>query len=295
MKNLVIGIGGCGNNIVNLIQDKIDNDFKTVSIQKDLQLIAISKSDFKLNTKDRDFENKLNILLQNCNNAIIVIGLAGTTSILYLDKILKLCRANKITYFIEGINPLKVEGNDRLENAKTTSRYIRNITKNYNFIKCTMPNKSDEEIIESILDYSISLKNAIIKIEINKLCISDAYGIASCSTCGCKEAEKIVKKINNIEDELINYDIDKMMKNGIVFSSYRDMPKALNVIIFIFLRVRFDKEKVLNFWIENLDDKNIRFFDAILFYLLRNKPFSKDIKEKWVKKCLLLAEKYDDV
>ena len=61
MKNLVIGIGGCGNNIVNLIQDKIDNDFKTVSIQKDLQLIAISKSDFKLNTKDRDFENKLRI------------------------------------------------------------------------------------------------------------------------------------------------------------------------------------------------------------------------------------------
>lgn len=72
------------------------------------------------------------------------------------------------------------------------------------------------------------------------------------------------------------------------------MPKSLNTIIFIFLRVRFDKEKVLNFWVENLDDKNIRFFDAILFYLLKSKPFSKEINDRWIKRCLLLAEKYDD-
>ena len=51
----------------------------------------------------------------------------------------------------------------------------------------------------------------------------------------------------------------------------------------------------MNFWVENLDDKNIRFFDAILFYLLKNKPFSKEIKDRWIKRCLLLAEKYDDV
>lgn len=69
-----------------------------------------------------------------------------------------------MTYFIEGIKPFKVEGNNRLENAKTTSLHIRNITKNYNFIKCTTPNKSDEKAIETILDYSISLKKAITKI-----------------------------------------------------------------------------------------------------------------------------------
>lgn len=61
MKNLIIGLGGCGNNIINLILDKIDSDFKTVSIQKDIQLFSISNADFKLNTKDSNFEDKLNI------------------------------------------------------------------------------------------------------------------------------------------------------------------------------------------------------------------------------------------
>ena len=32
MKNLIIGLGDCGNSIINLVNDKIDDTFKTVSI-----------------------------------------------------------------------------------------------------------------------------------------------------------------------------------------------------------------------------------------------------------------------
>lgn len=87
MKKLIIGLGGCGNNIINLLQDRIDDSFKTISIQKDLQLLTISNADFKLNPRDNDFEEKFNTIVNFSKNIFIVAGFGGST----LFYILKSC------------------------------------------------------------------------------------------------------------------------------------------------------------------------------------------------------------
>ena len=294
MKKLILGLGGCGNNIINLLQDKIDDSFKTLSIQKDLQLFAISNADFKLNPKDNDFEEKLTTLLQYSNKVILVLGTAGTSTLLYFDNLVGIFKKNRVPFNIIALQPFRIENTNKQNISKKTSLLIRQYTKKYKFIRENDPEKHDIKAVNLILEYSINLNNAIQKIKENKLCISDAYGIGSCSTCGCMEADKLVKKIENIEDEFIQFNIDDIISERDHFSSYKNMPIELNVIIFIFYRVTFDKEKVLNFWLENLKDKNIRFFDVILFYVLNKKPFSKDIKNKWIKKCESLVEKYND-
>ncbi|PIE84922.1 hypothetical protein CSA08_04680 [Candidatus Gracilibacteria bacterium] len=294
MKKLIIGLGGCGNNIINLLQNKIDNSSKTLSVQKDIQLFTISKADFKLNPKEIDFENKLKLLFEHTSKVILILGTAGNSSLLYLDKLVRILNENKVLFNIIAIEPMKIEGNKRFENSEITNKYIKNFTKNHTFIKGYRPEEIDEKVIQIILDYSISLKKVIEIIQKNKMCISDAYAIGSCSTCGCGEADKLVKKIKNIEIELKNFDIEKMIKKIISLSSYRDMPIELKVIIFIFYRVTFNKEEVLDYWIENLSDKCIKFYDSILFYVLRNKPFSKELKDKWLKRCSLLSEKYNN-
>ncbi|GGD32853.1 hypothetical protein GCM10012288_03460 [Malaciobacter pacificus] len=294
MKKLIIGLGGCGNNIINLLQDKIDDSFKTLSIQKDLQLLAISQANFKLNPKDNDFEKKLNTLLQYSNKVILVLGAAGTSSLLYFENLVVIFRKNRVLFNIIALQSFRIENTNKQEISKKTSLLIRQYTKNYEFIRESNPEKHDIKAVNLILEYSINLRGAIEKIKENKLCISDAYGIGSCSTCGCMEADRLVKKIENIEDELIQFNIDDIISEKAYFSSYRDMPIELNVIIFIYYRVTFNKEKVLNFWLENLKDKNIRFFDVILFYVLKQKPFSENIKNKWIKRCESLVEKYND-
>jgi hypothetical protein len=294
MKKLIIGLGGCGSNIINLLQGKIDDSFKTLSIQKDLQLLTISNADFKLNPKDDDFEEKLNTLLQYSNKVILVLGTAGTSSLLYFENLVGIFRKKRISFNIIALQPFKIENTNKQDISKKTSLLVRQTTKNYEFIRESDPEKHDIKTVNLILEYSINLSNAIQKIKENKLCISDAYAIGSCSTCGCMEADKLVKKIENIEDELIQFNINDIISERAYFSSYRDMPIELDVIIFIFYRVTFNKEKVLNFWLESLKDENIRFFDVILFYVLKKKPFSEDVKNKWIKKCESLVEKYND-
>lgn len=141
----------------------------------------------------------------------------------------------------------------------------------------------------------ITNSNEVIKkIDEEKICISDAYAIGSCSTCGCRDAETLVNNIQNIEEELINFDIENIIKDVYRFSSYRDFPIELKVIVFIFYRVRFDKEKVLNYWIENLSDKCIRFFDAILYYVIKEKISSEEVRNNWFRRCKTLSEKLND-
>lgn len=294
MKKLIIGIGGCGNNIINLVQDQIDDSYKTISIQKDLQLLAISKADFKLNPKEKDFKEKLNIIFGHSVKIIFIFGTAGSSSILYLENIIQLLRLSKIPFDILAVKPSKFEGENRIENSRIVSKRIRELTRNYTFISNEQIKKSDDEIIDQILDYSITLNKAIEKIEKENLCISDAYAIGSCSTCGCGDADKLVKKIDNIEDELISFDIENMIKDVYRFSSYRDFSIELKVIIFIFYRVRFDKEKVLNYWIENLSDNCIRFFDAILYYVIKEKISSEKVRNNWFIRCESLSEKLND-
>lgn len=294
MKNLIIGLGGCGNNNINLIQDQLDNSFKTISIQKDLQLLTISNADFKLNIKDRDFENKLASLVKYGKKMILILGTSGNSSVLYLDKLVGYFKINRIPFDIIAIQANKIEGNIRLENSKKVSKQIVGVSRNYFFIKEQYLKEADEKVIEFILDYSINLKKAIEKIKEKKMCISDAYAIGSCSTCGCGTADKLIKKIENIEVQLKSFDIEKMLRKSCIFSSYRDMPIELKIIIFIFYRVRLDKEKVLDYWIENLSNDCIRFFDAILFYVVRRIKISEILRKKWFNRCYELANKFDD-
>lgn len=259
-----------------------------------MQLLAISKADFKLNPKDNKFEEKLNIISGHSVKVTFILGTAGSSSILYLENIIQLLRLSKIPFDILAVKPNKFEGENRIENSKIVSKKIRELTRNYTFISNEQIKKSDDEIINQILDYSITLNKAIKKIEKEDLCISDAYAIGSCSTCGCKEAETLVKKIDNIEYELISFDIENMIKDVYRFSSYRDFPIELKVIVFIFYRVRFDKEKVLNYWIEKLSDKCIRFFDAILYYVIKEKISSEKVRNNWFRRCKTLSEKLND-
>lgn len=84
MKNLLIGLGGAGNNIIKLLDSKLNNNTTTLSIQKDLQLIAFSNANFTLNIKNADFIEKFNTILDYSNNVCIIVGLGGSFSYITL-------------------------------------------------------------------------------------------------------------------------------------------------------------------------------------------------------------------
>jgi len=148
MKNLIISLGGCGNNIINLLQDKKSDIFKTLSIQRELQLLSISNADFKLNQKDGDFEQKLKILLENSNDITLISGLGGTNSILYLDKLIEILNIHHKKYNVLLTMPSKYEDIKRQENA---NRVLKSLLKPYEiFYNDTSIDEIDKKIIDKI-------------------------------------------------------------------------------------------------------------------------------------------------
>lgn len=141
---------------------------------------------------------------------------------------------------------------------------------------------------------TLDLKQIMAKIKKENICISDAYAIASCSTCGCMEAEKLIKKIDNVENELIMLDIEEIIGDTKFFTTYRDMPRELQIIIFIFYRIDFDKKQVLEYWLKNLPDKCLKFYDALTYYVIRKNLTGEELKENWIVRCKELIKKYND-
>lgn len=151
MKNLIVGLGGCGNNILNLLQNKKNKLSKTLSIQRDLQILSISNSDFKLNIKDVDFEIKLNVLLEYSNNISLIVGLSGTNSVLVLDKLIKKFQVANKEFKIFLTMPSKDEGLSKQVKANNILEILKENTNNYEIFSNNISlSTTDNKIIESI-------------------------------------------------------------------------------------------------------------------------------------------------
>ena len=123
-----------------------------------------------------------------------------------------------------------------------------------------------------------------------KYCIGKD-GIGYCGTCGCMDAYRELELIGDIGEEFLKIDINKLGKKDL--NPGRKDGKVVihsGLILFLFNRFDFDKEKVLAYWLDTLDDEQIKFFDYILFYVVR-KMKKCEIREKWINKCIVLAEK----
>ena len=99
-----------------------------------------------------------------------------------------------------------------------------------------------------------------------ELCVGrDA--VAICGTCGCGGAIKELEKIDDLETELINMNIDEIQSldlKGVLFGAF-DPYISIIMIIFIRMGSKFNRDKVLSHWLNTVPDKYIRLFDAILF------------------------------
>lgn len=151
MKKLILGLGNCGNNIINLIQDRLDNSYKSLSIQKDLQLLAISKADFKLNIKDNNFEKKFNTILNFSDNISLVAGLGGSSLFLYIEMLLKIIKKNKKTVTLYLTTPNSIEGSRRIELSNQTVKTIESIsTISFIFKNDKLLDETDDRIIDAL-------------------------------------------------------------------------------------------------------------------------------------------------
>lgn len=121
-------------------------------------------------------------------------------------------------------------------------------------------------------------------------CIGN-WGLGVCTTCGCMETEKQLMEIKNIEEELFNIDIESIKR--IDYSNtldYKGMELYVTYLVFVFLRIKsIKKQKILNNWLDNIDEKFIELFDGILFYVIRHME-DCDLKSRWIKKCERIAD-----
>jgi len=119
----------------------------------------------------------------------------------------------------------------------------------------------------------------------NKSC-TGIWGVGVCTTCGCMETEKKLMAIKNLEEELLNINIENI--KSIDYSNtrgYKGMEVYVTYLVFIFLRIQsIDKQKILNKWLNSIDEKYVELFDGILFYIIRHME-DCDLKTKWIEKC----------
>ncbi len=134
------------------------------------------------------------------------------------------------------------------------------------------------------------IEAAFARIIDKKYCIG-MDGMGHCGTCGCMDAYKELELIGDITEEFLKTDINKLGEIDLNSDNkHRKVVLHSGLILFLFNRFDFDKEKVLAYWLDTLDDEQIKFFDYILFYVVRRMK-KCEIREKWINKCIVLAEK----
>ena len=79
----IIGLGNCGNNILNTISKFKDKSINLISLQKDMQILLLSKSDINIEIKS-GFTKQLDEILENSSKVFIIGASAGTTSNEYI-------------------------------------------------------------------------------------------------------------------------------------------------------------------------------------------------------------------
>jgi hypothetical protein len=111
-----------------------------------------------------------------------------------------------------------------------------------------------------------------------------------CPTCAKGEFRKSLKQIggkNSFElaQALTDLDIDE-------YTKLRNWDDCLR-IAFLHLPFPGQHEKILNSWIPKLD-RNIRFADVVLFYIVCSLPFGKEVSRAWISACVDLATSFKD-
>lgn len=122
------------------------------------------------------------------------------------------------------------------------------------------------------------------------------WDLGYCSTCGCFNAINIIKEVENLEEELLNINIETVKNYNYVDAlNYKGIGVYVTYLVFILLRVdSIDREKVLLHWLNTIDEKYVRLFDGVLFYVIRRMEDSM-LKEKWMQKCESIASTTNDV
>ena len=100
----IIGLGNCGNNILNTISKFRNKNMNLISLQKDLQIFLFSKSDINIEIKS-GFTKQLDEILKNSSKIFIICSSAGTISNEYLPFLIDSLNSFQIEYKIILITP----------------------------------------------------------------------------------------------------------------------------------------------------------------------------------------------
>lgn len=104
----IIGLGNCGNNILNTILRFKDKSINLISLQKDVQILLLSKSDINIEIKS-GFTKQLDEILKNSSKVFIIGASAGTTSNEYIPFLLDSLNSFQIEYKIILVTPFSFE------------------------------------------------------------------------------------------------------------------------------------------------------------------------------------------
>ena len=104
----IIGLGNCGNNILNTISKFKDKSINLISLQKDMQILLLSKSDINIEIKS-GFTKQLDEILENSSKVFIMGAPAGTTSNEYIPFLFDSLNSFQIEYKIILITPFSFE------------------------------------------------------------------------------------------------------------------------------------------------------------------------------------------
>ncbi|MEA3554014.1 MAG: hypothetical protein U9R39_06410 [Campylobacterota bacterium] len=122
---LVIGIGGYGSNILNFISSQNDSGLTTLSVQRSIELLSLSKSNFKLNILDLDFNSNIELLINESTKTFILAGLGGNTGSSYSIELVKKLNKLKQPFEIIVNMPFNWEDIKRINRANDTLEILK--------------------------------------------------------------------------------------------------------------------------------------------------------------------------
>ncbi|MDO9305421.1 MAG: hypothetical protein Q7T77_08810 [Sulfuricurvum sp.] len=115
----VIGIGGCGTNVINYIAThKVLQDLQLITINDNAQVSHQSLA-HKSVVVDCNFDKVIEELLHGNETLFIVSGLGGNTSAKYMSRIANACNENKIDVKFIVVMPFAFEGRIKQEIANS--------------------------------------------------------------------------------------------------------------------------------------------------------------------------------
>ncbi len=103
-----------------------------------------------------------------------------------------------------------------------------------------------------------------------------------CTTCGARDIRSAVASITNLQSTLESVDLEKL-------TSYRNWSDALRVVA-IDNRISLDWGHILLSWLP-FASEHVEFADHVLFYLVRELPCDRQVRDSWVNMCVDLALK----